>query len=81
MVVDGLDWDKAHVKFQQVVNTNREGLFLATLPYKFGIGIALGMGFGSVPMIFQLDTALWFNEVSVSVCLCLCLCAPTSHSD
>ena len=63
MVVDGLDWNAAHIKFQAVVETNREGLFMATMPYRIGIGTALAMGFGSVPMIFQLDTALWFNEV------------------
>ena len=62
MSVDDVDWDTAHVKFEEIVAENRSGLFVATLPYKIGIATSLILGFGSIPMIFDLNTALWFNE-------------------
>jgi hypothetical protein len=49
-------------EFAKIVACNREGLFLNTLPYKLGIASALVMGFASIPMIFELNTVLWFNE-------------------
>lgn len=49
-----------------MVASNRSGLFLATLPYKIGIASALIAGFGSLPMIFEYNTVLWFNEIYVT---------------
>ena len=66
MSVNAVNWDDAQSEFDQIVSANRRGLFMATLPYKFGIASALGMGFISIPMIFELQTALWFNEAYVT---------------
>lgn len=33
-----------------------------TLPYRIGITTALVAAFGSIPMIFDIDTVLLFNE-------------------
>jgi hypothetical protein len=46
--------------------SNRRGMFLVTLPYKLAIATAVGAGFISVPMIFHLDTVMWFNEFYVT---------------
>ena len=45
-----------------MVESNRKGLFLATLPYKIGIFASVGSAAISIPLIFHLDTVLWFNE-------------------
>jgi hypothetical protein len=66
MAVDNVNWEEAQPKFDEIVAANRKGLFVASLPYKFGISTALIMGFGSIPMIFELQTALWFNELYVT---------------
>jgi len=43
-----------------------EGLFLATLPYKIAIASALSVGVLSIPLIFEVNTVLWFNEAFVT---------------
>lgn len=45
-----------------MAKSNRRGLFVATLPYKLGIFAAVGGAVVSIPLIFDLDTVLWFNE-------------------
>lgn len=37
-----------------------------TLPYKIGILSSVAMGVLSLPMVFHLDTCLWFNELAVT---------------
>jgi len=62
MAADNISWEQAQPTFIKVVESNRKGLSLATLPYKIGIFTAVVGGFASIPMIFDLDTVLWFNE-------------------
>lgn len=62
MAVDNCSWQAAQPTFLKLMNSNRSYLFLATLPYKIGIVTAVSAGFFSIPMIFHLDTVLWFNE-------------------
>jgi hypothetical protein len=50
----------------KMVTSNRNGMFLATLPYKIGIVSAVGAGIISIPMIFEYNTVLWFNELYVT---------------
>lgn len=66
MANDGVTWEEAQPKFEEIVVANRKGLFLYTLPYKVGILGSLVLGFGSIPMIFDLKTALWFNDAYVT---------------
>ena len=66
MSVDNISWEKAEEKFLVIVNANRQGLFMATLPYKIGIFSAVTVAVASIPMIFELNTVLWFNELYVT---------------
>eukprot|EP00599_Poterioochromonas_sp_BG-1_P009383 CAMPEP_0173152664 /NCGR_PEP_ID=MMETSP1105-20130129/12377_1 /TAXON_ID=2985 /ORGANISM="Ochromonas sp., Strain BG-1" /LENGTH=176 /DNA_ID=CAMNT_0014068407 /DNA_START=241 /DNA_END=771 /DNA_ORIENTATION=- len=66
MAVDNVSWKDAEPIFQKMVTSNRRGLFLYTLPYKIGIASALVAAFGSIPLIFEIDTVLWFNEFYVT---------------
>lgn len=50
----------------EIVEVNRKGLWMATLPYKLGMMTAVTVAFGSIPMIFELNTVLWFNELYVT---------------
>ena len=54
------------MKFMQIVQENRRGLGLATLPYKLGIITAITVATVSIPMIFEINTVLWFNEIYVT---------------
>eukprot|EP01031_Cornospumella_fuschlensis_P035885 gene35885-43526_t len=62
MSVDNVPWEEAYKTFLKMAESNRRGLFVATLPYKLGIFAAVGGAIVSIPMIFDLDTVLWFNE-------------------
>ena len=42
------------------------GLFMFTLPYKVGIASSVLLGFGCIPLIYHLDSVLWFNEAFVT---------------
>jgi hypothetical protein len=58
--------EKAELKFLEIVAENRKGLWLATLPYKMGIFTAVTVATVSIPMIFEINTVLWFNELYVT---------------
>mmetsp|Transcript_18931 Transcript_18931/g.39411 ORF Transcript_18931/g.39411 Transcript_18931/m.39411 type:complete len:234 (+) Transcript_18931:12-713(+) len=62
MSVDEVDWDEAHVKFTEISKSNQMGMSLQTIPYYAGIFTAVGGGFASIPLCFDYQTALWFNE-------------------
>lgn len=66
MSVDCVSWEDAEKTFQKMVAVNRQGLFVSTLPYKTGIFCALVAGFASVPMIFDINTVLAFNDMFVT---------------
>lgn len=58
--------EDAEVKFLDIVAENRRGLWMATLPYKLGIFTAITVATVSIPMIFEINTVLWFNELYVT---------------
>jgi len=62
MVVDGLNWDAAQPKMTEIEAANKVGMWFYTMPYKIGITTAVTAGVLSIPLVFHLDTALWFNE-------------------
>jgi len=66
MDVDSCDYDTAVAKYQEIGKKNLEGTLLLNLPYKIGIAGALVAAFGSFPMVFDLGTASWFNELYVT---------------
>lgn len=66
MAKDNVDWKAAQPTFMKILASNRSGLFVATLPYKIGIFSAVSAGFLSFPMIFDINTVMWFNELYVT---------------
>eukprot|EP00600_Ochromonadales_sp_CCMP1393_P009992 CAMPEP_0174954186 /NCGR_PEP_ID=MMETSP0004_2-20121128/283_1 /TAXON_ID=420556 /ORGANISM="Ochromonas sp., Strain CCMP1393" /LENGTH=216 /DNA_ID=CAMNT_0016201969 /DNA_START=74 /DNA_END=724 /DNA_ORIENTATION=- len=66
MSVDNCSWEEAEDKFITIVDANRKGLFMATLPYKIGIFTAVSVGILSIPLIFEYNSVLWFNEAFVT---------------
>lgn len=66
MAVDRCNHADATVTFQKIAIKNREGMALAALPYKLGIFVGVTAALGSIPMVFDLNTALWFNEFYVT---------------
>mmetsp|Transcript_14011 Transcript_14011/g.33884 ORF Transcript_14011/g.33884 Transcript_14011/m.33884 type:complete len:261 (-) Transcript_14011:496-1278(-) len=60
MTVDGLDYDAAKTKFEEIAESNRAGL--AVYPYFIGISMGMIAAIGSLPLVFDLTTAVWFNE-------------------
>jgi hypothetical protein len=62
MAVDKVSYDTATATFMQIAAKNRQGMWLLTVPYKIGIGVACTAAFASFPLVFDLSTVQWFNE-------------------
>lgn len=62
MRVDDISWEEAQPKFETMKKDNRKGMYIATLPYKIGLYTATFSAFACIPMVFDLDTCLVFNE-------------------
>jgi hypothetical protein len=62
MTVDNVSYDTATETFLEIAAKNRKGMWLLTVPYKIGIGVACTAAFASFPMVFDLTTVQWFNE-------------------
>jgi hypothetical protein len=62
MFVEAVGRDAAHLRVQEIEQSNREGMLLATLPYRVGIGLAVAAGIASIPLTYHLNSVLWFNE-------------------
>ncbi len=56
-------WPEAAEVFEKMMNANRKGHFLSTLLYEIGIGAP---AFASIPMIFEVNTVMWFNSAFVT---------------
>eukprot|EP00008_Paramoeba_atlantica_P011338 CAMPEP_0201492328 /NCGR_PEP_ID=MMETSP0151_2-20130828/32660_1 /ASSEMBLY_ACC=CAM_ASM_000257 /TAXON_ID=200890 /ORGANISM="Paramoeba atlantica, Strain 621/1 / CCAP 1560/9" /LENGTH=213 /DNA_ID=CAMNT_0047879073 /DNA_START=186 /DNA_END=828 /DNA_ORIENTATION=+ len=66
MAVDEVDYEKASETFLKIAQYNRIGSFRRTLPYKLGILGGISGAFVSIPLVFNLKTALWFNREYVT---------------
>lgn len=62
MAVDAVDYLTAKAKVKEMAVVNRAANTLYRLPYIAGVTLALGGGLMSFPLVFDLDTAMWFNE-------------------
>ena len=62
MAVDAVTYDDACKQFEEIAAKNREGMWLAAIPYQIGVATAVSAGLLSIPMVFDLNTAVWFNE-------------------
>lgn len=66
MVVDQVEYDEAMKVFHKIAATNREKMGLYSLPFKVGLGAAVGSAFLSIPMVFDRRAVEWFGEVYVT---------------
>jgi hypothetical protein len=66
MDVRHVSYDEAEEKFKEIAAKNKEGSWILGVPHQIGIGLALTAAFGSVPMVFDLSTAKWFNQFYVT---------------
>ena len=66
MSVDEVEWDEAKQKFEKLKADNMTGMSILTLPYYAGVGGGILAAVVTVPMCFDLNTALWFNECYVT---------------
>ena len=66
MAVDNCSHDEANEKFEVIAKKNREGMWLAALPYQIGIVTGVSAAVLAIPMVFDLNTTLWFNEAFVT---------------
>jgi len=66
MTVDGVDYDEADGTVAGIDAANRANLTTAKYPYFISIGLGIFGAFASLPMVFDLTTAKWFNELCVT---------------
>lgn len=62
MVVREIEYDAAAEELERLKAVNLEVLWMIKSPYYLGIGTALASGIASIPMVFDLTTAKWFNH-------------------
>ncbi len=67
MAIDEVDYDTAGKTLDGITAKSLEGLFFYTLPYKIGITCAIVSGVGAIPMVFDISTAMSFNETFVTM--------------
>ncbi|CAM9242203.1 unnamed protein product [Heterosigma akashiwo] len=65
MRIDRVSWQDAGKVVHEMDKKNDEGAAIIKLPYQLGIGFGLAAAFTAVPMVFHLDTVMWFNETFV----------------
>jgi hypothetical protein len=67
MAVDKVTYEKAGETLKKIMAKNREKLFYVAAPYKIGMAGAIIVGIGAFPMVFSVNTAMWFNELYVTM--------------
>ena len=66
-MVDNVDYEEASKTLLKIQQKNRENIIFAVLPYQVGIVTALVAGIGAIPMVFNVDIAMWFNHHFVTM--------------
>jgi len=67
MAIDNVDYGEAGKTLKEIGMKNRENISWALLPYQVGIATAMIAGIGAIPMVFDVDLALWFNHHYVTM--------------
>jgi hypothetical protein len=67
MSKDRIPYEEAEEIFKKISVKNKEGMWVLALPYQVGVTVALTTGALSLPMVFDLNTAHWFNELYVTM--------------
>ena len=52
--------------FKAIAKTNREGMFIASLPFYFGFVTAVTGGYASIPLVFDLTWWAWWETVELA---------------
>mmetsp|Transcript_37153 Transcript_37153/g.80885 ORF Transcript_37153/g.80885 Transcript_37153/m.80885 type:complete len:262 (+) Transcript_37153:71-856(+) len=66
MCIDEVEWEEAQPRLQEMREANKKNRGILTLPYSVGITAAVTAAFSSIFLVFDLDTALIFNEKFVT---------------
>lgn len=66
MAVDEVEYAEAALTVSEIKSDNTAYMWLATMPYKIGVGFFLSAGLLSFPLCFHLETVLTFNDVFVT---------------
>lgn len=67
MTTDSVDYEKANKTLKEIETKSQENKFWAVLPYQVGIATAMITGIGAIPMVFNIDLAMWFNHHYVTM--------------
>jgi hypothetical protein len=62
MARDRVNYEDACERYLVISAKNRENMYLLSLPYHVCIVTALASGAISIPLVFHLPTAHWFNK-------------------
>lgn len=62
MSVDNIEYDEASETFVDIAQANRNSVNFAVYPYFFAMGLSMFAAVASLPMVFDLNTALLFNK-------------------
>jgi len=66
MATDQLTHESAETVVTQMTEFNGDMLWLYKLPYKVGLVTAVTFGLVSIPLVFHLEFACWFNDTFVT---------------
>ena len=66
MQVDGVSYAESLVTVREMAHKSAENVWLGLLPYRTGIAVAVVGGWVSLPLVFSLTVAKWFNEIAVT---------------
>lgn len=66
MAVDSIPYDDALNTFKKIERENHQLMTFHKVPYLIGISAAVTAGLFAVPMVFDYNTVLWFNEKYVT---------------
>jgi hypothetical protein len=62
MAADQIGYDEATIKFHEIARKNDDIVWLISLPYRLGVVTSLFAGAASIPLVFDLSVAHWFNH-------------------
>ena len=66
MAVDNLEWTEANGVASKITAVSLQGMFVAMLPAKIGIVTGVVSGIASIPLVFSVKLARWFNHEFVT---------------
>lgn len=66
MAVDEIPYEEADAKVGEMSRAHKANQGFWKAPYLVGIAVATTAGFASFPLVFDLNTSLWFNEYFVT---------------